>query len=54
MEFDGLVEAGSFANVTKIALGCNIVDVKWLCNWEGDSHCMHGRQGESPYGGYGL
>ena len=35
-----LVEAGTFAEVTEIPEGCNIVDVKWLYKWKGDSHGM--------------
>ena len=33
MEFDGLVAAGTFAEVTEIPDGCNIVDAKWLYKW---------------------
>ena len=43
MEFDGLVVAGTFAEVTEIPEGCNIVDAKWLYKWKGDSHGMVGR-----------
>ena len=39
-EFDGLVAAGTFAEVTKIPEGCDIVDVKWLYKWKGDWHGM--------------
>ena len=39
-EFDGLVAAGTFAEVTEIPGGCNIVDAKWLYKWKGDSHGM--------------
>ena len=35
MEFDGFVAAGTFAEVTEIPEGCNIVDVKWLVQGEG-------------------
>ena len=34
-EFDGLVAAGTFAEVTEIPEGCNIVDAKWLVQGEG-------------------
>ena len=37
-EFDGLVAVGTFAEVSEIPGGCNIVDVKWLYPWTGDSH----------------
>ena len=40
MEFDGLVAAGTFAEVTEIPEGCNIVHAKWLYKWKGDSHDM--------------
>ena len=40
MEFDGLVAAGSFAEVTKIPEGCNIVDAQWPYKWKSDSHGM--------------
>ena len=30
MEFDGLVAAGTFAEVTEIPEWCNVVDAKWL------------------------
>ena len=36
-EFDGPVAAGTFAEVTEIREGCNIVDAKWLYKWKGDS-----------------
>ena len=39
-EFDGLVAAGTFAEVTEIPGGCNIVDVKELYKGKGDSHGM--------------
>ena len=37
-EFNGLVVAGTFAEVTEIPGGCNIVDAKRLFKWKGDSH----------------
>ena len=40
MEFDGLVAAGAFAEVTEILEGCNVVDVKWLYEGKSDSHGM--------------
>lgn len=30
IEFDGTVQAGPFADVTTIRLGCNMVDAEWL------------------------
>ena len=39
-EFDGLVAAGTFAEVSEIPGGCNIVDAKWLFKWKDDSHGM--------------
>ena len=38
MEFDGLVAAGTFAEVTEIPEGCNIVDAKRLYKCKGGSH----------------
>ena len=32
--------AGTFAEVTEIPEGCNIVDAKWLYKWKGGSHGM--------------
>ena len=40
MEFDGLVAAGSFAEVTEFPEGCNVVDAKWLYKWKSDSYGM--------------
>ena len=40
MELHGLVAAGTFAEVTGIPEGCNIVDVKWLHKWKDDLHGM--------------
>ena len=40
MEFDRLVAAGTFAEVTEIPEGCYIVDAKWLYSWKGDSYGM--------------
>ena len=42
-EFDGLAAAGTFAEETKIAGGCNIVDAKWLYKWKSDLHGMGDR-----------
>ena len=39
-EVDGLVAAGTFAEVTEIPGGCNIVDAKRLYKRKGDSHGM--------------
>ena len=35
--------AGTFAEVTEIPGGCNIVDAKWLYMWKGNSHGMADR-----------
>ena len=40
MEFDGLVAAGTFAEVTEFPEGCNVVDAKWLYKWKSDSYGM--------------
>ena len=54
-EFDGLVAAGTFAEVTEIPEGCNIVDAKWLYKWKGEGRfAWCGRQGEGPHGSYGV
>ena len=37
-EFDGLVAAGAFADMTEIPGGCNMVNAKWLYEWKSDSH----------------
>ena len=39
-EFNGLMAAGTFVELTEIPERCNIVDAKWLYKWKGDSHCM--------------
>ena len=39
-EDDGLVAAGTFAEVTEIPEGCDVVDAKWLYKWKSDSHGM--------------
>ncbi|CAM9871228.1 unnamed protein product, partial [Sphacelaria rigidula] len=40
IDFDGLMVAGMFLEVTGIPEGCNIVDAKWWYEWTGDSHDM--------------
>ena len=40
MEFDGLMAAGTFVEVTEIPEGCNVVDAKWLYKWKSESHGM--------------
>ena len=36
VEFDGLTTAGTFADVTEIPEGCNIVGAKWVYKWKSD------------------
>ena len=38
MVFDGLVAARTFAEVTEISEGCNIVEATRLYKWKGDLH----------------
>ena len=37
-EFDGLVAASTFAELSAIPEGCKIVDATWLYKWKGGSH----------------
>ena len=39
-EFDGLEAAGTFAEISEIPEGSNIVDSKGLLKWKGDEHDM--------------
>ena len=43
MDFDGLVAAGTFLEVTEFPQGCNVVNAKWLFKWKSDSHGMVNR-----------
>ena len=42
-EFDGLEAVGTFAEISEIPEGINIVDSKWLLKWKGDEHGMNDR-----------
>ena len=37
-EFDGLEAANTFAGISRVPEGSNIVDSKWLLKWKGDKH----------------
>ena len=39
-EFDGLEAAETFAEISEVPAGSNIVESKWLLKWKGDEHGM--------------
>ena len=39
-EFDGLEAAETFAEMSEVPAGRNIVESKWLLKWKGDEHGM--------------
>ena len=40
VELDGLEAAGTFAEISEVPAGSNIVESKWLLKWRGDEHGM--------------
>ena len=38
IEFDGLSDATTFADLTDIPEGCKIEGDKWVCKWKSDPH----------------
>ena len=39
-EFDGLEAADTFAKISEVPAGSNIVESKWFLKWKGDEHGM--------------
>ena len=40
VELDGLEAAETFAEISEVPAGSNIVESKWLLKWRGDDHGM--------------